>query len=178
MVRLNLALNQLSDLPQSFAKLYNISTLELWLNKFDLVPEIISKLPNLKDLNSVVDPDKLNKTLIWSVIGDNIDLVEKLIFYGADVNIEQEEIENHFFTTPLFEAKSIEMINLLLSKGADPNLKREIIKHVVTKNGEETRPSGKFETFLTKKHPKEIQKFIKAYTSGELLVKKGSFGLH
>ncbi len=173
LVRFNLALNQLCDLPASFSKLYNITTLELWLNKFELVPDVISKLPNLTDLYSVVDPEKLNKTLIWSVIGDNVCLVEKLIFYGADVNFEHEEIENHFFTTPLFEAKSIDMINLLLSKGADPNLKREIVKHVASKNGEERRPTGKFETFLTKKHPKEIQKFIKSYTTGETTTNNG-----
>jgi hypothetical protein len=120
-----------------------------------------------------VDPDQLNKTLIWAVVGDNVYLAEKLIFYGADVNYEHEECQNHLFTTPLFEAKSIDMIELLLKNGADPDLKREIVKHVHTKEGiEEVRPTGNFETFLTKKHPSEIQKFIKAYISGETPDKK------
>ena len=174
LTRLNLALNQLSTLPPSFAKLYNIVELELWLNKFELIPEVIEKLPNLRDLYSVVDPEKLNKTLIWAVIGDNTYLVEKLLFYGADINFEHEECANHLFTTPLFEAKSIDMISLLLEKGADPNLKREIVKHVSTKDGaEEVRPTGTYETFLTKKHPKEIQKFIKSFLSGEKPAKAG-----
>jgi hypothetical protein len=168
LVKLNLALNQLASLPHSFSKLYNIVELELWLNRFELIPDVISQLPNLKDLYNVVDPDRLNKTLVWSVIGDNTYLAEKLLYYGADVNYEYEECANHLFTTPLFEANSIDMINLLLQKGADPELKREIIKHVYTKAGEEVRPTGEYETFLTKKHPKEIQKFIKAYFSGEL----------
>jgi hypothetical protein len=164
-----LALNLLSALPHSFSKLYNIVELELWLNKFDLIPEVISQLPNLRDLYNVVDPDRLNKTLIWAVIGDNTYLADKLIFYGADVNYEAEECSNHLFTTPLFEANSIDMINLLLQKGANPELKREIVKHVFTKDGkEQVRPTGEYETFLTKKHPKEIQKFIKEYLSGDL----------
>lgn len=173
LVRLNLALNQLTALPHSFSKLYNIVELELWLNKFELIPDIISQLPNLKDLYNVVDPDQLNKTLVWSVIGDNTYLADKLIFYGADVNYEYEECSNHLFTTPLFEANSIDMINLLLQRGADPELKREIVKHVFTKDGvEQVRPTGDFETFLTKKHPKEIQKFIKEYFNGDSKVKK------
>ena len=173
LVKLNLALNLLSVLPPSFGKLYNIVELELWLNKFELIPDVISKLPNLKDLYNVVDPDRLNKTLIWAVIGDNTYLAEKLLFFGADVNYELDECTNHLLTTPLFEAISIDMINLLFEKGADPNLKREIIKHVVTKECEQIRPTGKFETFLTKKHSKEIQKFIKAYINGEPVKKVG-----
>jgi len=160
---LNLALNQLSSLPYSFKKLINISSLELWLNKFDSIPDIISELPNLKDLISAEDPEKLNKTLIWAVIGNNILLADKLIFYGANVNYQYNECVNQLFTTPLFEAKSLDMMYLLLNMGANPYLKREIIKHVVTKNGEEERPTGEFESFLTKNHHKEIQKIIKSY---------------
>lgn len=170
--RLNLAINQLSSLPASFAKLYNVITLELWLNKFDLIPEVISKLPNLKDLYNVVDPERLNKTLIWAVIGDNTYLADKLIFNGADVNYQQEDCSNHLFTTPLFEAKSFDMITLLLAMGADPDLKREIVKHVHTKDGEEVRSTGKFESFFTKDHPKEVQKFIKAFIASKATIEK------
>lgn len=172
LTRLNLALNQLSNLPKNFSKLENITVLELWLNKFDLIPDVISQLRNLKDLYSAVDPDKLNSTLIWAVIGNNVQLADKLIFNGADVNFQYEECQSREFTTPLFEAKSFDMITLLLTMGADPELKREIVKYVVTKDGEEKRHTGQYETFLTMKHPKELQKFINAYISSSKLMKK------
>lgn len=162
LTRLNLALNQLTSLPSSFSKLYNIVELELWLNKFDLIPEIISELPNLKDLYDTVDPDRLNKTLLWAVVGDNTQLAEKLIFYGADVNYELEDERSQSITTPLFESNSLLMIELLLEKGADPHLKREIVKIVSTKEGEKVRPTGKFETFLTLKHSGEVIKYLKS----------------
>jgi ankyrin repeat protein len=165
-----MALNQLSKLPNEFENLADITELELWLNKFELIPKVVSKLPKLKDLYNSFDTDKLNKTLIMAVFSDNIPLTEKLIFHGADVNFKSKEFRSQLFTTPLFEVKSIEMINLLLKNGADPNLKREVIKYVSSKNGnEEIRKTGKFETFLTIRHPEKIEKHIKSLniTPGE-----------
>lgn len=159
--RLNLAVNQIQKLPASFEQLTNIEILELWLNKFELIPRIITKLPKLSNLQDSFDAEKLNKTLINAVFANNYQLVEKLIFYGADVNYKLEGFGSQLFTTPLFEAKNIEIIKLLLDKGANAHLKRELIKNVLTKDGEKVKPTGKFETFLTKKHPPEIEKFVK-----------------
>jgi Leucine-rich repeat (LRR) protein len=161
--RLNMALNQLSKLPASFENLTNIVELELWLNKFELIPDVVSKLPHLPDAYNSFDTDKLNKALVMAVFSNNLSLAEKLIFNGADVNYELEEFGSGLSTTPLFEVKSIEMIKFLLDKGANPHLKREIIKHVVSKNGEEeVRKTGKYETFLTGKFPIKIAKYIKS----------------
>jgi hypothetical protein len=106
------------------------------------------------------DAEKLNKALIRAVFANNKVLAEKLIFYGADVNYKLEEFGSHLFTTPLFEAKSLPLVKLLINKGANPYLKREIVKTVLTKNGEEVRSTGRFETFLTKNHAKEIAIYL------------------
>lgn len=163
LARLNMALNQLSKLPPSFENLKNIVELELWLNKFELIPEVVSKLPQLPDAYNSFDTDKLNKALVMAVFSDNLQLAEKLIFNGADVNYELEGFGSQLFTTPLFEVKSQEMVKILLKNGANPNLKREVIKHIVSKNGEEEiRKTGKYETFLTVKFPVKIAKYIKS----------------
>jgi Leucine-rich repeat (LRR) protein len=161
--RLNMALNLLSKLPDEFENLANIKELELWLNKFELIPEVVSKLPKLQDLYNSFDTHKLNKALIMAVFSNNLQLTEKLIFHGADVNYKLKDFRSKIFTTPLFEVKSIAMINLLLQNGADPNLKREIVKFVYSKDGkEEVRKTGQFETFLTFKYPEKIEKYIKS----------------
>jgi hypothetical protein len=159
--RMNLAVNQIHKLPESFETLTHIEVLELWLNKFDLIPKAISQLPKLHDLYDSFDSDKINRALINAVFADNYYLVNKLIFNGADVNYKLEGFGSQLFTTPLFEARSAEMVKLLLSKGANPHLKREIIKTVLTKNGEEIKSTGKFETFLTKKQLPEIENYLK-----------------
>ncbi|MCX7985462.1 MAG: leucine-rich repeat domain-containing protein [Bacteroidales bacterium] len=170
--RLILSINQLSSLPSSFTELKNLKTLELWMNKFDELPEIVKNLPSIKNFHSILDPDQLNKTLIWAVIGDNIHLADKLIARGADVNYKDRSIENAIFTTPLFEAKSINMITLLLTMGADPFVEREIIKRVKTKNGEVVKMTGKFESFMSMKHPKEIEKYKQAYLKTLKMIEK------
>jgi hypothetical protein len=164
LVWLNLALNQLSKLPEGFDKLTNIQELELWLNKFELIPEVVSRLPKLKDHYNSFNTDKLNKALIMAVFSDNVHLAEKLIFHGADVNFKLNEFRSQLFTTPLFEVKSPAMVNLLLKKGADPNLKREIIKYVFSKGGtEEIRKTGKFETFLSIRFlPEKLDRYIQS----------------
>lgn len=172
LTKLNLAINQLTDLPESFSQLTQIQTLELWLNKFDTIPEVIKNLPNLKDFTNVVDPERLNKTLIWAVINDNTRLVDKLIYHGADVNYKDTSVDNQIFTTPLFEAKSLDMITLLLTMGADPFLEREIVKYVKTRNGVEMKRTGMFESFINRQHPKEIEKFKKSYLETLEIVKK------
>ncbi|HEY4788159.1 MAG TPA: hypothetical protein VIH57_19025 [Bacteroidales bacterium] len=167
---LNMALNKLSKLPSAFANLTNIVELELWLNKFELIPDVVTKLPKLHDLYNSFDTDKLNKALVMAVFSNNLQLAKKLIFHGADVNFRLNGFGSQLFTTPLFEVKSTEMINLLLKSGADPNLKREIIKYVSSKNGnEEIRKTGKFETFLSVRHIEKIDKYIKSLniTPGE-----------
>jgi hypothetical protein len=169
---LNVALNKLSKLPSNFSNLSNITYLEIWLNKSKSITETIPQLPNLKELNSTIAPDKLNSIFIWAVKCNNILLADKLIVNGADVNYRYQITGNYFFTTPLFEATSFEMLTLLIAMGADPNLEREIVKHVVTKNGEELRPTGKFESFLTKKHPLEIKKFVHAYIATNKIIKQ------
>lgn len=160
LVRLNMAVNQINRLPETFVKLENIAVLELWLNKFDLIPKVISTLPKLHDFYDSFNIEKLNKTLNHAVFADNVELAEKLIFYGADVNYKLQGFGSQLFTTPLFEAKSIDMIELLLKKGANPHIKRELIKTVLTKDGEEIRPTGKFETFLTMKHQAKIAEYL------------------
>jgi len=163
LTRLNLAINQLTDLPAAFADLENLSMLELWLNQFSDMPEVVKQLPKLKNLHAVLDPEQLNKTLIWAVVGDNVHLADKLIARGADVNYKDRSSDSSIFTTPLFEAKSISMITLLLTMGADPFLEREIIKRIKTREGEVVKMTGKFESFITMKHPKEIEKYKQAY---------------
>lgn len=163
LTRLNLAINQLTDLPASFAELDNLSMLELWMNQFSEMPEVVKQLPQLKNFHTVLDPEQLNKTLIWAVIGDNVHLADKLIARGADVNYRDRSSDNSIFTTPLFEAKSISMITLLLTMGADPFLEREIIKRIKTREGEIVKMTGKFESFISMKHPKEIEKYKQAY---------------
>ncbi len=161
--RLNMALNKLAKLPDEFENLVNILELELWLNKFELIPKVVSKLPKIKDMYNSFDTEKLNKALIMAVFSNNVQLSERLIFQGSNVNFILKSFRSQLFTTPLFEVKSIEMIDLLLKNGADPNLKREIIKYVSTKNGdEEIRKTGKFETFLTIKYPEKIDNYIKS----------------
>jgi Leucine-rich repeat (LRR) protein len=162
--RLNLAVNQLNKLPDSFGKLENIEILELWLNKFELIPKIISTLPKLHDLYDSFDTEKLNKTLIRAVFANNKVLAEKLIFYGADVNYKLQGFGSHLFTTPLFEAKTLILVKFLLSKGANPYLKRELVKTVLTKDGEEIRSTGRFETFLSKNHTREIAEYLQTAT--------------
>ena len=55
------------------------------------------------------------------------------------------------------------MVKLLISKGADPKLEREIIKYVLTKEGkEEILKTGKYESFLDIKHSDKVTKLIES----------------
>jgi len=161
LVRLNLAANNISQLPSSMHKLYNLVELKLWKNNITELPDFIKELPNLKIVELETDIGKINQQLIAASINDDMLKAELLITMGADVNHKWLNFGNLPFTTPLFEARSIEMIQLLLKHGANPNLKRELPKPTSIKVWESEKNSSGFETFLTKKHPVEIAKFIK-----------------
>lgn len=160
--RLNLAANNLSELPSSMHKLYNLTELKLWKNHITKVPDFINELPNLKNIELEIDSENINQQLIVAVVNNDIQKTEKLLSMGANVNYKWLNYGNLPFTTPLFEAHSIEIIKLLLDKGADPNIKREVLKSSSIKVWESDKSSGEYETFLTKKHPLEISKFIKS----------------
>jgi len=163
LVRLNLAANNISELPSSMHRLYSLAELKLWKNKITEVPDFIKSLPNLKVIELETDTGKINQQLIAASINDDTQKAERLIAMGADVNHKWVNYGNLPFTSPLFEAHSIEMIQLLLKNGADPNIKRETTtaKTSSIKVWESEKASSGFETFLTKKHPIEIAKFLK-----------------
>jgi ankyrin repeat protein len=84
---------------------------------FDLVKFLID---DGADLNSMDDDG--NTPLIHAILLNNVHMVELLLNYGADPNIEIDR------TTPLIVAVSgeedfnIEIVRLLLEAGADPNI--------------------------------------------------------
>lgn len=161
LVRLNLAANNLSRFPSTMYRLYSLIELKLWKNNITEVPAFVKDLPNLKVLELETDTGKINQQLVAASIHDDVQKAEKLITMGADVNHKWLNYGNLPFTTPLFEAHSIGMIQLLLKNGADPNIKREIPKTSSIKVWESEKATGEYETFLTKKHPLEISKFLK-----------------
>ncbi len=160
--KLNVAANNLTELPSSMHKLYNLTELKLWKNFIKEIPEFIKELPNLKNIVLEIETEKIDQQLITSVINDDIEKVEKLLSIGANVNYKWQNYGAYPFTNCLFEAHSIEMIKLLLGKGADPNVKREVLKSSSIKIWESDKSSNEYETFLTKKHPLEISKYIKS----------------
>ena len=162
LARLNLAANNLSELPSSMHRLYSLTELKLWNNKIKEVPDFIKSLPNLKVIELESDKGKIDQQLVAASINDDTMKAEKLLTMGADVNHKWLNYGNLPFTTALFEAHSIDMIQLLLKHGADPNLKRELPKSSTIKVWESEKTSTGFETFLTKKHSVEIFKFIKS----------------
>lgn len=157
----NLAANNLSSLPQSMHKLYNLQELVLWKNTINEVPDFIKQLPNIKEIDLNVDSSKINQLLIMASISNDVDKARKMILLGADVNFQWQNSSSRSFTTALFEAASVDMIKLLLEHGADPNLKREIIKAGSNKSLEGEKQTGEFETFITKKHSAEVIKYLK-----------------
>jgi Leucine-rich repeat (LRR) protein len=161
LVRLNLAANNISQLPLTMRKLYNLVEFKLWNNKIIELPDFIKELPNLKVIELVADSGKINQQLIAASINDDTLKAEMLINMGADVNYKWMNFGNLPFTTSLFEAHSIEMIQLLIKNGANPNIKRELPKPTTIKVWESEKSSIGFETFLSKKHPVEIAKFLK-----------------
>jgi hypothetical protein len=160
LTKINLAANSLTSLPSSFSKLYNLVDIEIWMNNFDKFPEVLKTLPNMKKLEYEYDNNKLSHKLMVAAMYDHVLMAEKLIDKGADVNFKLSDFDESSFTTPLFESRSLEMVKLLISKGADPNMQREI------------EGTGKFlfwktsklvmrkETFFSKNHAPEIKKYL------------------
>jgi len=160
---LNLSANKLTQLPKEIGSLLKLRELNIWQNQITEIPEEIKQLPNLQDLDLVLSPAKLNQKLIESVIKDNVKLAATLLEHGADVNFKWDsQSSNYNLTTPLFEAKSVDMIELLLKYKADINVKREKSKTVSVKVWEDERGQKEDETFLTKKHSLEITKYLKS----------------
>ncbi len=159
LVHLNLSANKVHELPANFDKLYNLTELKIWKNEFTEIPQLLKEMPNLKTIESVSDETKINQLLISAVISDDVNKVEKLFLLGADINYKWLNYMNLPFTTPLFEARSVDMVKLLLEKGADVHLKRDIIKSGTIKVWESEKKDH--ETFLTKKHNPEIAKYLK-----------------
>jgi len=161
LIKLNVAANNLSELPPSMHRLYSLAELKIWNNKIKEIPDFIKDLPNLKLIEIESDTGKINQQLIAASINNDTLKAEKLIAMGADVNHKWLNYGNLPFTTALFEARSVDMIQLLLKNGADPNLKRELPKSSTIKVWESEKSSAGYETFLTKKQPVEIAKFLK-----------------
>ncbi|GAB4286415.1 MAG: hypothetical protein Kow0068_12000 [Marinilabiliales bacterium] len=159
--KLDLFLNKLIKLPDSFIQLTNLEELNLWNNEFDEIPEITSKMPSLKNIDININQKQLNKMLIEAVRDDDVSTCEHYIKMGADVNYKCEDSPGYNLTTPLFEAKSVDMIKLLLDNNADVNIKREKRGEVSIKVWESDKSSGETETFLSKAHKPEIKEYLK-----------------
>jgi hypothetical protein len=155
LVYLNIACNNLSSLPSSFIKLYNLAELKIWKNQFNETPDFLKEMPNLKKVDLVIDETKINNQFIQAVIYGDVALTEKYLALGADINYRWSNYNNYSFTNALFEAKSVEMVKLLLNRGSDITLKRE---KIATNNDKPVE----FETFLTKKHSPDVLKYLKS----------------
>ena len=156
LVNLDISANNLSSLPASFTKLYNLAELKLWKNKMTEIPELLKEMPNLKSIIFETNQELINQNLILAALANNTERASKLILLGADVNYKWPNFHHHSFSTALFASKTIEMVELLLNNGADINMKREIIKPGAKENAE-----PEYETFLTKKQPAELAKYLK-----------------
>jgi len=158
---LNLSSNHLTELPESMGKLINLVELGLWSNKITQIPDSVRNLPKLHDVDLSLNQTKLNHKLIEAAVSDNIDLAREMIAHGANVNFKWMGYGNLPFTTALFEAKSVDMVKLLIEHKADLTVKREKVKAITIKVWESENATGEFETFLTQKHSLEIAKYIK-----------------
>lgn len=160
--KLNLWSNLISELPEEMCEMENLTELLVWSNKLTRIPDCIKKLPNLKEVELNVNQDKINSKMIQAVKDDETAMVSELLTIGANVNYKSDNCAGYNFTTALFEAKSLNMVKLLIEKGADPHIKREKKGTATIKVWEnDSQSSGQFETFLTRKHPLEIAKFVK-----------------
>ncbi|MFH2095139.1 MAG: leucine-rich repeat domain-containing protein [Bacteroidota bacterium] len=154
--------NKLFGLPHELGRLIKLEELNLWGNNLSDIPEEIKRLPRLKDVELKLSQARMNEVLIQAVMADNVAMAKNLIETGANVNYKQSPCQDYEFTTPLFEAKSIAMIDMLLAAHADVNLKREKTGKLSIKVWEtDDKHTGKYETFLTKQHPSEIARYVK-----------------
>ncbi len=150
---LDISCNELTSLTNGIGKLYKLKELKLGLNKFPEKPEVLSKLQPTTQIIEDVTTDYLNSMLMANVKCGHPEQVVRLINFGADINQTYSNESNTSITSPLFEATSLEVIKILLARGADPNLKRQ--------RTDKSAKEGEMETFLTKKHNSEITKYIK-----------------
>ena len=78
-------------------------------------------------LNNIDDPNILDQNgqtvLFEAVLNDNHELAKMLISYGVDVHISDKNRRNVMFNAVLLGAKNIDIIELLLRKGAKINQK-------------------------------------------------------
>jgi len=159
-VNLDLSCNALHELPSSFVKLYNLKNLKIGGNQFAQKPALLAEMPNLETVDESKDIEIINKAFLFSVISDSTRRVEKYIALGADVNYQLKDYQNTPFTTALFEAQSLEMVKILLAYGANAAVQRQYKMTVKSFFGQKEKQVT--ETFLTKKHKPEIEKYLKS----------------
>ncbi|MGC8802888.1 MAG: leucine-rich repeat domain-containing protein, partial [Bacteroidales bacterium] len=157
---LDIAGNQLATLPPSFSKLPSLQSIKIWRNLFEQLPKELEKIPTLTIVENEVDVPRVCQLFIEAVKFDDIIAARKYLALGADVNYRWEGYENQQFTTALFEAKSVEMVKFLIENGADVNVARIIKKSESFIFWESEKQET--ETFLTKKHSAEITRYLKS----------------
>lgn len=116
--------------------------------------------------------EALSVRLLEAVASDNRILVAELIDQGADVNFQERGSAATYFAgrefrTPLFEAITPDMASLLLSRGADPCVKREIRDDVGLSDFKFV-PTGEYESFLTMRHAPEMAAFVRSLKSDKV----------
>lgn len=122
------------------------------------------------ETNTGTEPDDLSLRLLEAVASGDCVLAAELIDQGADVNFrERSSAACYFagreFTTPLFEAKTPEMAKLLLGRGADPSVEREI-KEDVGLSDFKFEGTGEYESFLTMRHAPEMAELVRGLKAG------------
>ena len=150
---LDISCNELQSLTNGIGKLYKLKTFKIGLNKFAEKPEVLTKLQESTQIIDSISTDELNKMLMKNVRCGHTEQVVRLINFGADINYNVINENNTLVSTPLFEANSLEMIKVILARGADPNIKRQ--------RTDKGAKEGDMETFLTKKHNTEITKYLR-----------------
>lgn len=161
LVTLNVAANRIHTLPESIARLENLEELVLWSNPIKELPEWLKSMPKLKQIELIISATQLNEKLLQAARKNNIGLAKELIEKGADVNYRGEDLEGYEFTTPLFESVSAEMVHLLITKGADVNLRRALPKKQSIKIWESDQADNESESFLNRPHSVEVRKMLK-----------------
>jgi len=157
---LDIAGNKLVDFPSTFHKLPSLKKIIIWENDFSGIPDQLSKMSTLTDIETEVNKERINHLFIEAVRADKLAEARKYFALGADINYQWQSYDNQQFSTPLFEARSIDMISFLLDNGADVNVTRAVKKSesFIFWDSEKIET----ETFLTKKHPPEITKYLKS----------------